>query len=355
MPPVRRKKLISLPVQLISAPEGILVKRGSTEFLVKGSDAAKAIRLVLNATRGAGASSHQIKKLFNRNDADRVDRLIKSLTDRRLLIPYDTNATSKGKGETNLDVFLWDIGESTRYAKGRLNTIRLSIVGVNYISRQLSLSLTASGYLNHVILDQPQHRNRYFFTKAGHLVPDQWPTSVHQRTVDNCDDFGDCLIATSDFGSQQSLCEWNRICLEKKVPFLPVILKNLVGYVGPLVISGETPCFECFMARQRSHSIDVQLEHLIDELAFEGQKTIGFHPSMAMSLGDIAAFEVCRFFSDTCAKREPGQIMEVDLLGGRAISRTVLKVPRCAACSPLHRSSVTNIKKVLFPEDRQSF
>jgi hypothetical protein len=75
---------------------------------------------------------------------------------------------------------------------------------------------------------------------------------------------------------------------------------------------------------------------------------------MPTILGAIAAFEITRFFSGSLPKREPGQMLEIDLLAGKMMDRTVLKVPRCAACSPLHKSSVTNIKKILFPEDTRS-
>jgi len=357
MPLIRRRKLFSLPVQLIAAPEGVIVKRGSTEILIKGTDAARAVRLVLNATRGEGASPGEIRKLFTRVDAAQVDALIKNLAERQLLIPAEAKTVPEGNGESNLDVFFWNFGTSEDRVMAKFNKTRLVIIGVNSISRQLALSLTTSGYLNYRILDHPRHRNMHFFNKDGYLNTEEWPASVHRpepHSADQRNDLGDCLVATSDLGSQQSLCEWNKICLEQKVKFLPVILKNLIGYVGPLVIPGETPCFECLLSRQRSHSIDAQLEHLIDAVAFEGQEIVGFHPSMATISGDIAAFEISRYFSGSFPKREPGQVIEVDLLAGQMINRTVLKVPRCAACSPLHKSSVTNIKKVLFPEDSRS-
>ena len=354
MPFNRRKKLIALPVQVVDVPEGVVLKRGATEVAIKGTHAANAVRLVLNATRGEGASPAEIQSLFARTDAPQVYALIKNLTERHLLVPADTKSVLGENGESNFDVFSWNFGQSTAHIMERLNKIRLVIIGVNSISRQLAMSLVSCGHRNHLVLDDPHHRNTRFFSKTGRMKKEEWPATLDRPQscrTGRPRELGDCLVATSDFGGQRALSEWNKICLDQKVPFLPVMLKNLLGYVGPFVVPGETPCFECLISRQRSHSKNALLEDLTDSVAFDGQGVAGFHPAMATILGDIAAFEITRFFTESFPKREPGQILEVDLLAGKMIGRTVIKVPRCAACSPLHKTSLTSIRKVLFPED----
>ena len=157
-----------------------------------------------------------------------------------------------------------------------------------------------------------------------------------------------CLIASSDFGGWETLYEWNRFCVQYHKHFLPVVLQDLVGYVGPLVIPGETACLECVRMRRNSHAEDHEVRGLIEESAFEGQGAIGFHPSMASILGDIAALELTKFYSEALPRPKVGTLIEVNLLETGLTSRKVLKVPRCPVCSPLlARSSVSPDKTVV--------
>jgi bacteriocin biosynthesis cyclodehydratase domain-containing protein len=353
----RWEQLVALPVHIIEVPEGLLVKRGAIELVIKGTDAAKAVRLVLDATGNGGASRSHIQNLFARSDRKQIDGLIDKLIERHMLAPAEETASSAEVVETNLDIFFSNFGETKERAMRELGKTHLVIVGVNSIARQLVLSLAVCGYSNYLVLDDPRHRNVRFFNEAGKLKKEEWPASLdwpRSFSTSRPNELGDCLVATSDFGGERALCQWNKTCLDHKVKFLPVILKNLMGYVGPFVLPGDTPCFECTISRLRSHSRDAQVEDLIDSVAFDTQRVVGFHPAMATILGAIAAFEITRFFSGSLPKREPGQMLEIDLLAGKMMDRTVLKVPRCAACSPLHKSSVTNIKKILFPDDTRS-
>ena len=216
----------------------------------------------------------------------------------------------------------------------------------------MTSSLMASGYSNFWIIDHPKHRNMRFFGETGHLKENEWPATLMRPQVWNettQSDLGACLIATSDFGGQQALCEWNNLCIDRSIHFMPVVLKNMIGYVGPMIIPGETACYACLISRQRSHSADPEAEHLIDKAAFDGQPIIGFHPSMSTMLGDIACFELMRFYGGVLPDRKAGRLLEVNLLAASMTGRTIVKVPRCAACSPLRKISQTNLGAALFP------
>ncbi|MFB3146853.1 MAG: hypothetical protein ACE1ZO_06975, partial [Nitrospirales bacterium] len=60
-----------------------------------------------------------------------------------------------------------------------------------------------------------------------------------------------------------------------------------------------------------------------------------FHPSMASILGDIAAMEMTKFYSQSMPLWNVGKLIEVNLLATRMTPRKVLKLPRCPVCSPL--------------------
>ena len=60
---------------------------------------------------------------------------------------------------------------------------------------------------------------------------------------------------------------------------------------------------------------------------------------MASILADIAAVEIVKYFTGLPQMRA-GHLIEVNLLAGKMDSAKVLKVPRCAVCSPV-RSTPT--------------
>jgi thiazole/oxazole-forming peptide maturase SagC family component len=216
-------------------------------------------------------------------------------------------------------------------------------LGVNSISRQLVASLAASNTKNVQVVDFPLLRNLRLFGEDDEVDLQQWPV-LHNRPVaykawmDQLDNESlHCVVATTDFGNHRILNEWNRFCLDRKWHFLPVVLQHVVGYIGPLVIPGETACFECLRSRQDAHLEDAQLGRAVEAVAFEGQEVVGFHPTMSSILGDIAAFELTKFYSGVLPGGHVGSLIEVNLLATYLTSRKVLKVPRCPACSPFNQ------------------
>ena len=347
----KRSRLIALPVQTIEIPDGVILKRGVTEVMIKGTGAADAVKRVLDAAAAGGASVNEIRRLFDRSYASWVDALVHNLHSRRLLVPKNSRASPPSCKESPLEVFYWHFGKTMEQATAQLNRIRLVIIGINHIAKQLALALTASGYGNFQVFDHPRHRNSHFFETNGQLKPLEWPAPLDrpQSWNNNDHDFGDCLIVTSDCSGQQPLIEWNRLCLSRKVHFFPILLKKMVGYVGPMIIPGETACYECVTIRQQSHAIDVSTERCIDAESNE-HSIIGFHPSMATMLGDVGAFELMRFYGPVVPKQPPGHVLELNLLAGTMEGRTVLKTPRCVACSPFHKTSPPSLSKFLFPQ-----
>src|SRR5262249_10319169 len=146
-----------------------------------------------------------------------------------------------------------------------------------------------------------------------------------------------CIVATSDFGGLTSMRQWNEFCVTRNIHFFPVVLQNLVGYVGPLVVPGETPCFECVRARQNANIEDPTTRAAAEPHAFSSQHVIGFHPSMATILGDIAAVELGKFYGGWLASESVGSLIVVRLLVPSVTTHRVLKIPRCPVCSDLNK------------------
>jgi bacteriocin biosynthesis cyclodehydratase domain-containing protein len=254
--------------------------------------------------------------------------------------------------ESHLDVFLWHFGQTADQVVGRLNSTRMAIIGVNHISRRLATTLSSYNHNSFDVIDHPEHRNRLFFDQVGQLKKTEWPAWL-KRPLEWQDDFRSqlhgCVVTTSECGGQAALFRWNSFCLDNKVLFVPLLLKSMIGHLGPFIVPGETACYQCLVSRQGSHASNSDIDTITDHEDFQSQQVCGFHPSMATILGELAAFEIMRFYSDAIPGRKAGRLLEVDLLASRITERTVLKVPRCTACSPLRRTTPTDLCKALFP------
>lgn len=330
--------LRAFPVQCVETPEGIIIKRGCTQIKVSGHGAAEVTRMVLTSTAEDGATFDELATLFPSTFRPHLEHIIDRLISCRFLMPANGPLAPEQPQESCLDVFYWHFGKSAGTVAEKLNRLRIVILGVNCISRQFIRSLDASMVHHFTVVDVPVLRNQRLFGETGHLITREWPEQLAapvaydawKQSIDSTK--FDCLVATSDFGGSEEMRQWNRLCVERNWLFLPVVLQDLVGHIGPLVIPGETACYECLTARLNSNQDHCSSEVMIPE----EQSVFGFHPSMASMLGDLAAFEVMRVFGDALPNRKVGTLIEVKLLVPELKARKILKIPRCSVCSPLY-------------------
>lgn len=335
-------KIRAVPIQFIETSSGVILKRGCCEFKVSGEKATAVLHHILRLTAGRGASIEEICNQYALPNRPAVHDLIDQLVAKRILVPAEEAQPLNGP-ETSLDIFYWHFGESTQKITTRLNRTHIAVLGVNTITRRLAASLSASGITNADVIDFPLLRNLRFYDENGLLDVSQWELGLpleYEAWLDKFDGQSpNCIVAATDFGAHEVLREWNNFCVKKNLHYLPVVLQNLIGFVGPLVVPGETPCFECLRARQNSHFSDVETERAAEQRSFESQPFIGAHPTMASILGDLAAFELIRFYSDVLPRQNMGRLIEVNLLATYMKARKVLKVPRCSVCSVLNKTA----------------
>ena len=213
---------------------------------ISGERAGKIVALVLAAA--SGATREEICDHFPAPDRDSVLELIAELEKRRILADAD-DVPPRETLETPLDIFHWHFARSTRDISSRLQKQRIVILGVNEISRSLATALLDSGIATVTIVDDPLLRNLGLFDGGFHVKRDSWRLVQSPISLENWSfDGSSCLVATSDFGGVEPMSRWNEFCLKQGCHFFPMVLHDLVGYIGPLVVPGETACYECLRA-----------------------------------------------------------------------------------------------------------
>ncbi len=343
--------LTCLPVKVLPTEQGIILKRGCTEVQIRGENVSAVIDQIFSSLVQPGISKDSLVALFPTETQPLVAKLVDQLIDRRLLVPDSIPSLHSEVSENNTDIFYWHFDQNGVEIRERLHTQKITILGVNYISKQLITSLWESGFTNLEVVDEPELRNLRLFDAQQDLASLTWPSSIPAPIAkewweDNIEPASlDCVISTCDFGSPPVLREWNTYCVQHNLRFLPIVLSNLVGQIGPLIIPKETACFECLVTRQDSHLGNPSAKHVVDSMAFESQTVVGFHPSMASILGNVAAMELTKFYSQALPLWNVGKLIEVNLLSTRMITRKVLKLPRCPVCGPLQTHSAVTTEK----------
>ncbi len=344
-----RECLIALPFQFIETSRGTILKRGCVEILITGERAVETLETLLPLLKGEGRTPEELSTHFADPDWPTILQLIKQLKARNFIVPAGSSLVPIN-GETHLDVFYWQFGVSTIEVNKRLNSSRFLIIGVNNISIRLATSLASAGVTNVTVIDHPMLRNCSFFDEFGNLLSSAWtcasqPLSFDDWFTNQAASSFDCLIATSDFGGLKMMRRWNKLCVEQGRHFLPIVLRDMIGYVGPLVIPSETACFQCFLSRLDSNRLAESAESLSEPTGSSGNTSSAFLPSMASVLADLATIEIIKFYSRSIATWKVGSVLEVNLLAGRVQPRRVLRVPRCPVCSSLVRRSSLSVSK----------
>ena len=154
-------------------------------------------------------------------------------------------------------------------------------------------------------------------------------------------------MSESGFGPLRA---WNELLLARELPYLPVVIDDLVAYVGPLVVPGQTACLECFLRRRYSNLDDAEAREAV-ELRPDGAGVVGLHPAISAVAAGAAALELTKFFLPWHAARQAGYLLTFNLLASRARRHRVLKVPRCSACSRLRTRAPASASRVRLTSD----
>jgi bacteriocin biosynthesis cyclodehydratase domain-containing protein len=345
----------SLPVQIVALPDGVLLARGAVRIRVGGEAAAEALRTVLLAASvEGGGTREELLALFAAPDRPAIGALFDRLVGSRVLLPVDEVGGSAGEEpEGPLDLFYWNLGTSAIAAAARLEGTKIVVVGANAISRRLVAALEEGGFPQVQVVDDPLLRNLRFFDDDGGLRRDRWPAGREPLSRDawlsgaGAGGVG-ALVATSDFGAHVAIADWNRVAVSRGWVLLPVVLDRLLGRIGPLVVPGEGPCYECFRARESSNCDEAPLLRAAEPFALERQAVDGFHPALASIAAEIALLELIRFFGGTSLPPQVGTLVEVNALASSMTPRRLLRVPRCPVCGDPNRFSSTTLDRLSF-------
>lgn len=144
----------------------------------------------------------------------------------------------------------------------------------------------------------------------------------------------DLVICAVDPG-WTAIRSWvNKACLDTGTPALFVSLEGAFGYIGPLVLPGEGPCYLCWRMRALSCADDFDVAMAREESRDRSRASSGrpLLPGLRETASAIALREIMAVTTSALAPQLPGTVLVVDQLELKTTSHPVIPRPDCPAC-----------------------
>ena len=338
IPGVRQTRYRLLGLQAIPQEDGIIVRRGSTRFFMRGAAMGELLDLVVaRSAEGHGVRFEELKAETDAAKHTALTALFETLKSERLLVPADGTTFADGP-ERREEIFYWNHKTNIAAVADNLAEVELAVFGVNHIALPLLGNLRSVGFRRLAFVDHPGLRNLDFYDEgevrseisaALSLRPqpfEEWTAAASKP---------DCYVVCSDFGGVALMRDWNRTAVAGGTLFYPIVLQDEVASLGPLVVPGEGPCFECLWLRRNANLDASDRERADESHAFFGQHVTSFLQPMARIAADIAAIDLLKYFSRALPGGRAGRLIEADLMTPSIRTRNVLKAPRCPVCGHL--------------------
>lgn len=127
----------------------------------------------------------------------------------------------------------------------------------------------------------------------------------------------------------------NRACLDAGTPALFVALEGSHGYLGPLVLPGEGPCYLCWRIRALACADDFDLamsrEEARDRARAESSRPL--LPGLREAAWAVAVRETLALTTSALPTELPATVLVVDQLKATTSRHPVIPRPDCPACA----------------------
>jgi len=331
--------LTVLPFHVIETSRGFVLTRGVAKVLITGKN-GRAIIDKLSASIGSEITPDNFGSSLPPELVEESKSVLEALVLRRFLHPIGNGVTGKELTEDNLDVFLWQFDSNSQAITTIIKELNGVFVGVNQLTNRMIDAFMDQGINAFDVVDDEHLRNQMPSRDNG--KGDKTEFRLRELDLQQTEDLPGLVVASSEFGSPSLLLKWNRYCIDHGIPFLPVYLHDMIGYVGPLVFPAETACLQCLRERQNAHLVDAPFERSIDDAMHSGASLAAIHPSMVKVIAETAVFQLVRYFSNM-SSRIAGSLIKIDLLSCSTTVEKVLRMPRCPACGSAREHPTTKL------------
>lgn len=149
--------------------------------------------------------------------------------------------------------------------------------------------------------------------------------------IDNIDVVLVCLDAPSSI----LLDVINRATLRTNTSWITGQVHSGIGWIGPTVIPGVSPCYKCYELRRNANLQNydevLRYESRLDEMPAIVRQPVAPYPLIA-SAGALLALEALRLLTGIAAPQTLGRVLRLDFFSSEMKYHRILRLPRCPAC-----------------------
>jgi bacteriocin biosynthesis cyclodehydratase domain-containing protein len=298
--PLPRKPLLVPWVQPVEIGDGLLELRADQTFYpLRHPLFSAAFRAVEGRLAGTCEVESITEDLPAGVDPAVVVVLLKMLRSLGLLLDGDGFDTCDGASRNRL-LFHSHFTVQPQLVEKRVSSAVVRVVGPDLIAERVERHLRAAGF------ERPVRTDLSDLAKDG---------------------AAGLLVACTDAPTRSYLSRLNAAALAKGQPWLRVAAHGSLAWLGPLVLPGETACFECLQARERANACGQG-----EPPDFEFGAVGAFVPQVETVAAQAAA-EAVRFLGGHQAPATIGHVYELSATSPRSEGHVILRDPDCAACA----------------------
>ncbi|MGH7801227.1 MAG: TOMM precursor leader peptide-binding protein [Thermodesulfobacteriota bacterium] len=337
--------------------------RGKGIFKVEGESLREFIQVLLPLLD----KGHTLREILNILDEYREEDIVKALTllndegileDASTKIPKNLSPNELKHYQSNLEYFS-RFSENKYESQSNLGKARVAIIGAGALGWSIASSLASSGVNRVLLLDNKKVETRLKDKTEVGKNNNRITTKSLAKKIDHADISQlsgkyDLVVCAPDYYNPSLFDLVNKTCLHNRIPWIPVYHMEEEGFIGPLAVSKEGPCFNCFQIRLLNNSEHLEEDKVFnDYLLKNGHSTKHNIPHFyADVLSRFAALDIVHFLSKAKPSSTLGNvyIQNFEVLSGSL--HLVIKVPNCPSCKRRLRKRLS-IKSLIINEQNK--
>ncbi len=151
----------------------------------------------------------------------------------------------------------------------------------------------------------------------------------------------DLLIHISRFQDYKTALECNRVAIAHNNAWISTWTEGMIITLMPVMLPHQTPCFDCFLERQRAHYLQPEADAAFEQYVMQGRPNSLLKERTQMLFIDQMQVDllVIRSLRYLMGGKEPvpvDTVIEFDVRELNLTHHPLLRVPNCPSCNPTY-------------------
>jgi len=331
--------------------------RGKGIFKVEGESLREFIEVLLPLLD----KGHTLREILNILHEYCEEDIVKALTllnnegileDASTKTPKNLSRNELKHFQSNL-VYFSRFSENKYESQSNLRKAKVAIFGAGVLAWSIASSLVSSGVNRVLLLDNKKVKTRFKDkTKVGknnnRITTKSLVKKIDYAEISQLSGKYDLLVCAPDYYNPSLFDLVNKTCLHNSIPWIPVYHMEEEGFIGPLTVSKEGPCFNCFQIRLLNNSEHLEEDKVFNDYLFKNGHNIKHNiPHFyAEVLSRFTVLEIINFLSKVKTSSTVGNVFIQNFETFSGGLHPVMKVPSCLFCNkkPSETQSIITLK-----------